>query len=118
MSYIVLNWTNPPTVRGKPGKKSSIVLNAYSVAVPSVTSVNGQRGVVVLGPADVNADAAGSADAVRTDLTAGLNLKLDVVDYVQHFWAFLLAIQHSLQRTPQPWMVTMRRSIVGLVLSV
>lgn len=50
-----------------------------------VQKVNNKTGIVELDAEDVGADPAGSADEVRADLTAGLNQKLDIVDYVQHF---------------------------------
>ena len=76
MSYIVLNWTNPATVKGKPGKKSSIVLNAYSIFAPgggAVNSVNGQQGDVVLTAPEVGADEAGAAETVRANLQAQID---------------------------------------------
>lgn len=62
---------------------------SLAVGGGAVDSVNGQTGVVVLDAADVGADPAGTAEAVRDDLqpqiTGLSNTKLDAVDYVQHF---------------------------------
>lgn len=53
------------------------------VASGGVSSINGQSGTVVLGYADVNADAAGTAAGIQTTLQNQINTKVDALTLSQ-----------------------------------
>lgn len=76
MTYVITSNTNT-------GLLSDWV--ALPQASSPVASVNGQIGVIVLGPADVGADAAGTAAAIQAGLQSQINTKADANNVIASF---------------------------------